>query len=155
MGQNEEDWKDNPAYKRHLAKEAAQAILPLSKAEAFFQRNPKDLFDVLIKERGFVPKSQPNKTETEYGNRLALEFRGAVIKFEGLTLKLDNGMKYTPDWVVRETLTGQIILVEVKNAAYKHASYGRSKMAFAQCQIDWPMFGYRWAEKTKDGWITK
>lgn len=92
----------------------------------------------------------PNKTESSYGNLLALEFPGCKIVFEGIRLRLDNGDIYTPDWVVHAP--DGLLLVEVKNAAYKHASYGRSKMAFKQCRIDWPMFGYRWAEKDKDTW---
>jgi hypothetical protein len=93
---------------------------------------------------------KPNKTETAYLNRLKCEFPGATIRFEAITLRLNNGCRYTPDFVV--DAGGSLLLIEVKNAAYKHASYGRSKMAYAQAQIDFPMFRYRWAEKGKDGW---
>ena len=96
---------------------------------------------------------QPNKTETAYLNRLKCEFPGSLIRYEGITLLLENGHRYTPDFVV--SVDGTLLLVEVKNAAYKHASYGRSKMAFAQAQIDYPMFVYRWAEKVGGEWHEK
>lgn len=96
----------------------------------------------------------PNKTEGEYHRLLSSEFPMCAPKFEAMTLYLDNGHRYTPDFAVN-LLNGQILLVEVKNAAYKHASYGRSRMAFDQCRIDWPQFRYRWAEKTSQGWIVQ
>lgn len=95
----------------------------------------------------------PNKTEASYMNLLAFEFPGCKISFEGISLRLDNGARYTPDVAVH-TPEG-LLLVEVKNAAYKHASYGRSKMAFNQCRLDYPQFQYRWAEKDKNTWNVK
>lgn len=92
----------------------------------------------------------PNKTELEYATRLGYEFPGCKPLFEGLKLKLATDQVYSPDWVVRLT-DGQILCVEVKNAAYQHASYGRSKMAFNYAKLEWP-FKFRWAEKTKEGW---
>lgn len=93
---------------------------------------------------------QPNKTEAEYGRLLRLEFV-AEPRYEAITFKLRNSHRYTPDYIIEQN-NGNLLCVEVKNANYKHASYGRSKMAFAQCKIDFPMFDYRWAEKTKEGW---
>ena len=94
---------------------------------------------------------KPNKTETEYGNILKYEYPGCEPRFEAVSIYLENGSRYTPDWCV-PLPGGSLLLVEVKNGAYRHASYGRSKMAFQQCRIDWPQFKYRWAEKFKDGW---
>lgn len=95
----------------------------------------------------------PNKTEASYMHLLAFEFPGCKITFEGISLKLDNGARYTPDIVVHAP--DGLLLVEVKNSAYRHASYGRSRMAFNQCRIDFPQFKYRWAEKDKNTWDVK
>ncbi len=115
---------------------------------------PKSAYPVKAVKKARERKTrQPNKTETAYLNRLKCEFPGSLIRYEGITLLLENGCRYTPDFVVSLDIT--LLLVEVKNAAYKHASYGRSKMAFAQAQIDYPMFVYRWAEKVGGEWHEK
>ena len=96
----------------------------------------------------------PNKTETEAGRMLSMEFPGCKVRYEPVTLHLENGGSYTADHGVFLP-DGILLLVEVKNAAYKHASYGRSKMAFSQSRLDFPMHRYRWMEKTKEGWQVK
>jgi hypothetical protein len=116
--------------------------------------------------KGLKRPKQPNKTEAEYGLILKAEFPNAygltlkaefanwmapMIVFEGLTMSLKSGHKYTPDWVVK-LANGDILCVEVKNSAYKHASYGRSRLAFDCARTEWP-FLFRWVEKTKEGWI--
>ena len=93
---------------------------------------------------------QPNKTEAEYCRLLRLEF-GVEPRYEAITLRLENGHRYTADWVVAKE-DGGLLLVEVKNGGYKHASYGRSKMAFAQARLDFPIFSYRWVEKNGGAW---
>ena len=93
------------------------------------------------------------RTEAEYGIILKAEFPGCPIFYEGLTLKLLSGHKYTPDWVIRLP-EGKILCIEVKNAAYKHASYGRARLAFDCAKTEWP-FKFRWVVKTKEGWIEK
>jgi hypothetical protein len=98
-----------------------------------------------------IRKRQPNKTETEYGYRLSLEFPGCKIVFEGITLRLDCGAKYTADWCTHLP-DGKILLCEVKNSGYKHASHGRSRLAFSQAKIDFPQFIFRWCSKDKTGW---
>jgi len=67
---------------------------------------------------------------------------------------MDNGMRYSPDWIVHQ-VNGRILCVEVKNTGYKHAAYGRARLAFKQTSLDWPQFDWRWSEKTKDGWDEK
>jgi len=99
-------------------------------------------------------QKQPNKTELSYKFQLEMEFPGCEIKFEGLSLYLDTGYRYGPDWVVCLP-GGSLLLVEVKNAAYKHASYGRAKVAFAQAILDWPQFKFRWSEKDGSSWEVK
>jgi hypothetical protein len=108
--------------------------------------------DVIHKPLRALNKScQPNKTERSYANWLALEFPGCCIEYESISLKLACGARYTPDWVVHKP-DGRILIVEVKNAAYKHASYGRAVIAFKQARIEYPEMDFRWVEKTKDGW---
>jgi hypothetical protein len=99
----------------------------------------------------------PNRTESAYQQALEFEFADfsdLQVIYEGITLKLKNGARYTPDFVVMG-IYGHPLLVEVKNSAYKHASYGRSHMAFNQAKLDYPIFQYRWVEKTQEGWTIK
>ena len=104
-----------------------------------------------VVEKKPVVRKEPNKTEGEYGHRLQLEFPGAKVRFESMTFVLENGHKYRPDWIVCFS-DGNILCVEVKNGGFKHASYGRSRLAFAQARIDWPMFSWRWASKGEGSW---
>jgi hypothetical protein len=102
-----------------------------------------------------APKcKQPNKTEAEYGRRLCFEFPGCEVRYEALALivELDGErFRYSPDWIVFLP-GGGILCVEVKNAGYQHASYGRARLAFAACRVAWPMFNFRWAVKDAGSW---
>jgi hypothetical protein len=101
-----------------------------------------------------VPKG-PNKTEAEYGRILAAEFPGCEIRFEGLIIRMLNGHKYTPDWVVWNKRSGPVLCAEVKargKNGFRFASYGRAKLAFDQVRIEWPNMAWRWAEKSKGMW---
>ncbi len=126
--------------------------------QRFQQRTNAPKLEEVGKKHGLVPKNdkrgKPNKTESEYASRLAFEFPGCAIRFEALTLILDNGHRYTPDWVVRQ-LNGQILLVEVKakgKNGFRHPSYQRAKLAFDQSRLDYPLFQWRWAEKQEGKW---
>ncbi len=102
-------------------------------------------------------RSAPNKTESEYARLLALEFPGASITFEGLTFKLRNSHRYTPDWIVNSG-DGQVVCVEVKargKNGFRFASYGRARLAFDQAKLDWPNYQWRWAEKHNGIWEVK
>jgi len=107
----------------------------------------------VVKPRKATMPKGPNKTEASYLMRLRFEFPSSEVRFEAITLTLENGHRYTPDFVV--FLPNTLLLIEVKNGAYKHASYGRSKMAFAQAQIDFPLFRFRWSEKQGGEWSEK
>lgn len=99
-------------------------------------------------------RGTPNKTEAEYGRMLAAEFPGCRITFEGITLRMSNGHRYTPDWVV-QTHGGWMLLVEVKargKNGYRHPSYQRARLAFDQCREEYDCFNYRWAEKSSGRW---
>jgi hypothetical protein len=96
----------------------------------------------------------PNKTEAEYGRMLALEYPGARVRYEGVTLHLDNGHAYTPDWCVT-LLTGEMLMVEVKargKNGYRQPSYQRAKVMFDQSRIEYPHWQWRWAEKQEGRW---
>jgi hypothetical protein len=96
----------------------------------------------------------PNKTEAEYGRMLGLEYPGARVRYEGVTLHLDNGHAYTPDWCVI-LLTGEMLMVEVKargKNGYRQPSYQRAKVMFDQSRIEYPHWQWRWAEKQEGRW---
>lgn len=101
-------------------------------------------------------RGTPNKTESEYSHLLQLEFPKSRVVFEAMTLRMANGHRYTPDWVVMGS--GGILCVEVKAVGkngYKHPSYQRAKVAFDQCRVEFPWFRWRWAEKVNGIWEVK
>jgi len=94
-----------------------------------------------------APKHKgPNKTEAHY-RRAYIDTRYDVksVHYEGLTLRMANGHKYTPDYVV-VTNDGVIELHEVKGS-YKLGSYGRAKLAFDQAKVEFPCFKFVWWTK--------
>ena len=110
---------------------------------------------LVVADNGKKPKgARPNKTEGAYGRLLRLEFPDCEVRYEALTLVLDldgERFKYRPDWTVFLP-GGGILCVEVKNSGFKHASYGRSKLAFAAARVQWPMFSFRWAALSGGAW---
>ena len=92
----------------------------------------------------------PNKTELEYRRMFIEPRRGALgsVAFEGLTFRLANGHRYTPDWVYVEG--GQLVCVEVKGS-YRFGSHQRARLAFDQAAVEWPDVRWIWAERRKDG----
>lgn len=113
----------------------------------------------LIPEAKKIPKCKMTKTEMEY-ERIYL--RDLPHKFEGITLRMENSHRYTPDFFVvghededaRGIQQRRLELHEVKGS-YKLHSHGRARLAFDQCAKEFPMFKFVWATKTKDGWIIK
>lgn len=102
--------------------------------------------------------------EQEYGMILQAEFPKSPVIFEGISLKLRNGHRYTPDFIVFDTFlcpecgNGMPLLVEVKirgKDGFRQPSYQRAKLAFDQAKLDFPCFSYRWAEKHKGQWREK
>lgn len=89
------------------------------------------------------------KTEAEF-NRIFLEGSG---KFEAITLRMTNGHKYTPDFIVVDSL-GAITAYEVKGG-YRLGSYQRARLAFDQAKVEFPWITFRWHEKTKKGWMER
>ena len=91
-------------------------------------------------------KRQPTKTEERY-NRECL---GGAGRFEGLTVRLQNGHRYTPDYVV--VVQNRAIECHEVKGAYRLGSYQRARLAFDQARTELPWFRWVWAELTKDGW---
>lgn len=104
------------------------------------------------KKRQLSRKRQPNKTEMTAWRLLEHSGKYSRIVWEGITLRLRNGHKYTPDLVCIPRLypVERVMLVEVKGS-YHHGSLQRSKLAYDQAVIDWPEFEFCWMTKRKDG----
>ena len=95
--------------------------------------------------RGVGPKG-PNGTEAAY-NRDVLDGKGI---YEGITLRLPGGSRYTPDWLSVCAL-GFVHLHEVKGT-YRFPSEGRALTAWREARAAFPMFRFHWAVRTKAGW---
>jgi len=90
----------------------------------------------------------PNKTEQRFADEC---LRGRDARFEGLTLRMANGHRYTPDWVVVAYRgNGNITCYEVKGS-YRLHSHQRARLAFDQARCEWPCFRWLWAELQPDG----
>ena len=101
----------------------------------------------------------PTKTEREYET---IYLRTADdARYEGLTFKMANGHRYTPDFVsfpklavsldrFGDPVNHRIECIEVKGT-YRLQSYQRARLAFDQARVEWPQFDWTWAEKLKGG----
>lgn len=93
----------------------------------------------------------PNKTEARYrAETIDLRTDVAAVHYEGLTFRMANGHRYTPDWVV-VTTAGRIECHEVKGG-YALQSQQRARLAFDQVRVEFPWLGWVWAVKTPGGW---
>ena len=93
----------------------------------------------------------PNKTEASYrAEVIAWRTDVAAVHYEGLTVRMANGHRYTPDWVV-VTASGRLECHEVKGGYALH-SHQRARLAFDQARIEFPWIVWVWAVKTKNGW---
>ena len=93
----------------------------------------------------------PNKTEGAY--RAAILSRRtdvAAVYYEGITIRMANGHRYTPDWVV-VTVASVIECHEVKGG-YRFGSHQRARLAFDQARLEFAWIKFVWAEKTREGW---
>ena len=93
----------------------------------------------------------PNKTEAAY-RREVLDTRRdtAAVTYEGLTFRMANGHRYTPDWLV-VTKAGAIECHEVKGRRALH-SQQRARLAFDQARVEFPWAAWVWAVRTASGW---
>jgi hypothetical protein len=74
--------------------------------------------------------------------------------FEGISLRLSTGRRYTPDWAVfwyPNILEKRVKveLVEVKGG-YRLGRYARSRMAFEYAEKEYPAFQFTWHEEQKE-----
>lgn len=93
----------------------------------------------------------PNKTEAAYRTEvLGRRTDVGALHYEGLTLRMANGHRYTPDWVVITT-GGRIECHEVKGGYALH-SHQRARLAFDQARVEFPWIFWVWSVKTKHGW---
>lgn len=101
-----------------------------------------------------LPKpSAANKTEERYGYVLQCEFKesdGYRIGYEEITLRLKDGTKYTPDWIVWRG--AEVVLAVECKGSFKLGSQGRSVTAFKRAIYDFPEIEFRFAQDSKDGW---
>lgn len=88
--------------------------------------------------------ASPNATEAEF----RAKFSNLVMIFEPLTFRLQNGHRYTPDWVYWHD--SRLHCVEVKGS-YRLQSYQRARLAFDQAVIEFPEIRWIWAEKRQNG----
>ena len=102
-----------------------------------------------------VPKSPMNKWETEYAKTLEAQRAIGLLrdwKFEGLSLRLAQGARFTPDFMVMPN-SGPLELHEVKGY-WREAAKVRIKVAAEL----FPYFDFRVVRKLKvgegGGWMT-
>jgi len=109
---------------------------------------------------GQIPAQAPNKsrkprqpTKTESAAREFLLRTGLYreVRWNCMALILANGHRYTPDFVgIRQDDPTALTVFEVKGT-YRLCSLQRSRLAFDQARIEWPMFTFAWMERQKDG----
>ena len=91
------------------------------------------------------------KTEMEFQRWWLAQYPTHALRFEPVTLNMTNGHRYKPDFMAVSDTLAYITFIEVKGS-YRLGSYQRAKLAFDQVKVEFPMFSFVWAEKTKDGW---
>jgi hypothetical protein len=105
----------------------------------------------------------PNKTETAAYHYLKMCYPGCEPRYEAITFHLERyevntldikapPAGYTPDYLI-SLPDNTMICVEIKNAAYKHASYGRSRLAYRQAALEFPQFQFIWLELHGSEWV--
>ncbi len=88
----------------------------------------------------------PNDTEARYA---AEALRGLDARYEALTVRLANGHRYTPDWVVFDG--GRPAECHEVKGAHRFGSHQRARLAFDQAVAEWPGVRWVWAERRGDG----
>lgn len=81
-----------------------------------------------------------------------LELIGEIthVKYEGISLRLDNKHSYKPDWTYLDKDMCRHC-VEVKGS-YKLPSERSARLAFDQAVLDFPDIHFLWTRQTKEGW---
>ena len=94
---------------------------------------------------------QPTKTEIAAREFLLRTGRYSEVRWNSLTFTLENGHRYTPDLVAVLKDDPQALTVFEVKGSYRLGSLQRSRLAFDQARIEWPMFRFVWMERRKDG----
>ncbi len=89
----------------------------------------------------------PNKTEADYHRH---HLRGLDARFEAVTFRMDNGHRYTPDWVV--FVGGRPFACHECKGGHALHSQQRARLAFDQVRVEFPGLVWVWAVKTPAGW---
>lgn len=87
-----------------------------------------------MKAKGTIKSFKMNRLEEAFGETLLAEQRGgrvAWFKYEGITLKLADDTRYTPDFFVMHS-DGTLIVYEVKGPFKREDSWVKLKVASAQ-----------------------
>lgn len=112
--------------------------------------------------RTVTPRSEPtarrgrlNKTETRYSQRLDADVKDGRIsrwRFEGVTLRLADGARFTPDFFVTPAgLNDRLELHEVKGGFIREAAMVRLKVAAEL----FPEFEFILAQWKRGEWTIK
>lgn len=129
-------------------------VLRMQKPEVRSQETEAGVQCSVVRQQGAEARDQrrgPNKTEAAYRRDvLGRRTDVAALHYEGITLRMANGHRYTPDWVV-VTTAGRIECHEVKGGDALQ-SQQRARLAFDQVRVEFPWLGWVWAVKTREGW---
>jgi hypothetical protein len=100
-------------------------------------------------DRGAVVKRHraPNKTEADYQRHY---LRGVDARYEGLTFRMANGHRYTPDWVV--FIDGRPVACHECKGGYALHSQQRARLAFDQVRVEFPWLRWIWAVRVGGQW---
>jgi hypothetical protein len=93
---------------------------------------------------------QPNKTEARWLAQLAVDATVKRAVFEGVTLRLAEGVRYTPDVFV-EYFDGGLGLDEVKGAFIRPDALVKLRIAVSQ----FPCFRWRLAQYRRGAWAVR
>lgn len=105
-----------------------------------------------MKAHGTIRPSKMNKTEQEYGTILRARLLAGEIAwcvYEGVTLKLADDTRYTPDFFVM-LADGTLEAHEVKGPFIREDAWQKLKIAASLFP-----FVFRLCQRTKDGWTEK
>ena len=90
---------------------------------------------------------RPNKTEVDYQRR---HLRELDARYEAVTFRMENGHRYTPDWVV--FTDGRPSQCHECKGGYALGSQQRARLAFDQVRVEFPGLVWVWAVKVKGQW---
>lgn len=155
---NPDVFKEIPGRKTWAVKdiEAMVVSVPQSMAHGSESMTHPPTFrvpDVRPKRRLRQDTKGPNKLELEFEEFLRGEWKDAVVLAQAVTLKLGNGVRYTPDFVVviqnaKRVPAMQVLAFETKGFMREDAAV---KIKVAAHQYPWMKFNLVTKRRKKDG----